>query len=366
MQAPPAAAASADQQWIANQDRLEIEFSAPVAESFSDSKASKCRLPVTVRNLSRYHLRQLSYKVGDWEFREGEMSANKTRSKDIAIDLTKGGDCFTQAAYVLERIATAEVNDCAMDGLPEGDCQAMVHISAKFGAPEMEAIRQIEAEAGKRHAEAVAAEKAKRDEEIRRAEELRRKAEAQRKADQAKQEAEVTSAKALVKSWKKRSLDFFHNSKKDDSMEILAIRASYYLVSFNNLPDNIESDKVVAESAASCLNIQGPVKLRPKSYFLERSAERFSSYDSSVYEYFKRELNLKESVGITYIWQLKADKQEKWYMVNAFQVAIVSNDNSYKLWCSYGRPILTIGNKNFKIIASEDDELSISEFDPEQ
>ncbi|MGO9483049.1 MAG: caspase domain-containing protein, partial [Rhodomicrobium sp.] len=46
----------ADPQWIANQDRVEIEFLTPVAEDFSKGKAGKCRFPATFRNLSRYHI----------------------------------------------------------------------------------------------------------------------------------------------------------------------------------------------------------------------------------------------------------------------------------------------------------------------
>ncbi len=137
-----------------------------MAENFSKGQAGKCRFPATIRNLSRYHVNKITYKVRDWSLREQEINSNKSRTYDTLKELAPWADarlCADEAALLLERIAMAEVNDCAMDGLAEGDCQTMVHISAKFGAAEVEAIRQQEAEAQKKYAEDVEGARLKKE-----------------------------------------------------------------------------------------------------------------------------------------------------------------------------------------------------------
>ncbi len=216
-QLPPAAAKPAreqaqpaDQQWIANQDRVEIEFLTPVAEDFSKGKAGKCRFPATFRNLSRYHINRMIYKVRDWDLSEEEISANKSRTKDRKAELAlKAGQlCSDEANRLLESLTTTLRPDrCSMEGQTEGECQDMVHISAKFGVAEVEAIRHQEADAQKNYSDKVEADRIRKEAEERarqekqRAEERQRaaeiaKVEAKKKADEAKKQAEDEQRRA--------------------------------------------------------------------------------------------------------------------------------------------------------------------------
>ena len=102
-------------------------------------------------NRTKYHLKELSFKVGDWAFEfDKELNANAylTNYNIENISLSNGTFCFEQASYLAQNLATAGVFDCTMPGIAEGDCQELVEITSTFDDAAINRIREKERVAG--------------------------------------------------------------------------------------------------------------------------------------------------------------------------------------------------------------------------
>ncbi len=133
--------------------KINIVFKDAVPGGFENGHATSCALMVNVHNNTKYHLNQVSFKIGDWSFIvDDEMNAN-TYIDDyriLTISLSNGAVCSYQATHIQQAVKTAAVFDCAMPGIAEGDCQDMVVIANGIDAAAIARIDNLESTLGAR------------------------------------------------------------------------------------------------------------------------------------------------------------------------------------------------------------------------
>ena len=134
---------------------LNVLFTDLKAQDFSNGHASSCSFLATVYNNTKYHLNKASFKIGELEFNVGEMSANtfgplKDGNAVPYLDVSDGSaDCADAIFYLFKNVDKAEIYDCSMTGLPEGDCQQLFHAYTNISADAVKKMQDIEDNATK-------------------------------------------------------------------------------------------------------------------------------------------------------------------------------------------------------------------------
>jgi hypothetical protein len=151
--AAASAAGSSDGAFRYVPGKINIVFKDAVPGGFENGHATSCALMVNVHNNTKYHLNQVSFKIGDWSFVvDDEMNAN-TYIDDyriLNISLSNGAVCSYQATHIQRTVKTVAVFDCAMPGIAEGDCQDMVVIANGIDAAAIARIDNLESTLGDR------------------------------------------------------------------------------------------------------------------------------------------------------------------------------------------------------------------------
>jgi TPR repeat protein len=147
----PGAAGSSDAPFRYAPGKISIVFKDAVPGGFENGHATSCALMVNVHNNTKYHLNQVSFKIGDWSFVvDDELNAN-TYIDDyriLNISLSNGAVCSYQATHIQQAVKTAAVFDCAMPGIAEGDCQELVVIANGMDAAVVKRINDLESALG--------------------------------------------------------------------------------------------------------------------------------------------------------------------------------------------------------------------------
>lgn len=122
--------------------KFNVVFTGAEPRNFQGGKASSCVLKADIVNQTKYHFTQMTFKIGNWQFEEDNFSANAAvEGQDIfTVDLSSGGNCAEQARYIIGSVSDAEIFDCSIPNLPEGDCQRMVSISTTMNLAKVAAV----------------------------------------------------------------------------------------------------------------------------------------------------------------------------------------------------------------------------------
>jgi hypothetical protein len=135
---------------IAQTGAVAINLSEAVSKDFSMDGTHKCRILFSIDNKTKYHIDAIRFSIGDWQnpdLKGSDIPANYKSDLSLEIPLNDKDSiatCANLATFVINHMSSARAMTCAMPGIAEGDCQAMVEISTTFNNQTVEQLRKAE------------------------------------------------------------------------------------------------------------------------------------------------------------------------------------------------------------------------------
>ncbi len=165
-------------------DSINIRFTDIKPHIYYDETSySSCDIIGNVYNTTKYHLNGLSFKVGELNFNISDMPARSLYPNNIVlleVSLNEGQSCIEIAQYLIKYLPGANILECSIPNIAEGDCQDSVRITSGIDLSDTTAAEQTIIE-NKRKKEANEKEE-------------------QRKAKIAQRKAEI-AARAAINEW---------------------------------------------------------------------------------------------------------------------------------------------------------------------
>lgn len=133
---------------------IDIQFVDIGPGNVAGFRATECSVFASISNSTQYRISDLSVRIGNREFRVGQLGAKDTldRWNVGSIDLRNAdSSCADQALYISNNIEHASPWACVADGLSEAQCRSFVRISSRMGSDTVARIRYNEFEGGRRN-----------------------------------------------------------------------------------------------------------------------------------------------------------------------------------------------------------------------
>jgi TPR repeat protein len=130
--------------------KINIVFTNAEPADYAAGQATSCTLKANIHNNSKYHINGVTFKIGSWEFKVDEMNANSyiDDTRIFEITLNNNSICSYQATYITNSVKDAQVFDCSIPNMAEGDCQDLVSITSIMDKNIVEQIGKTETSLG--------------------------------------------------------------------------------------------------------------------------------------------------------------------------------------------------------------------------
>ena len=148
---------------------INIVFTEALPSDFQNGKATTCQIKAIARNYSKYHLSHAVLDVEGWKVSVGDLVANTYDDVTIpSFNIRDDEKCSNSASWVNEHAKSAAALDCSIPNVAEGDCQALIAVTATIDVNKVAALENqaAEMENAKQAAEEAAREQVARRDHI--------------------------------------------------------------------------------------------------------------------------------------------------------------------------------------------------------